>query len=104
MACITEATSGFPNANGHIPFENVNLAEVLGEHGRNTYAIGKWHRRRGRDEPRLLEAPMAAGSWLRALLRVPWGETNQWYPDLVYDNHPVAQPASPEEGYHCPST
>ena len=21
MACITEATSGFPNANGHIPFE-----------------------------------------------------------------------------------
>ena len=21
------------------------------------------------------------------------GETNQWYPDLVYDNHPVAQPA-----------
>ena len=28
------------------------------------------------------------------------GETNQWYPDLVYDNHPVAQPKSPEEGYH----
>ena len=28
------------------------------------------------------------------------GETSQWYPDLVYDNHPVPQPASPEEGYH----
>ena len=28
------------------------------------------------------------------------GETNQWYPDLVYDNHPVDQPALPEEGYH----
>ena len=27
-------------------------------------------------------------------------ETNQWYPDLVYDNHPVEQPRSPEEGYH----
>jgi arylsulfatase len=27
-------------------------------------------------------------------------ETNQWYPELVYDNHPVEQPASPEEGYH----
>ena len=27
-------------------------------------------------------------------------ETNQWYPDLVYDNHPVDQPASPEDGYH----
>jgi arylsulfatase len=27
-------------------------------------------------------------------------ETNQWYPDLVYDNHPVGQPALPSEGYH----
>ena len=27
-------------------------------------------------------------------------ETNQWYPDLVYDNHPVDQPKSPAEGYH----
>ena len=27
-------------------------------------------------------------------------ETNQWYPDLVYDNHPVDQPRTPEEGYH----
>jgi len=28
------------------------------------------------------------------------GETNQWYPDLVYDNHFVEQPYSPEDGYH----
>ena len=27
-------------------------------------------------------------------------ETNQWYPDLVYDNHPVDQPKLPAEGYH----
>ena len=27
-------------------------------------------------------------------------ETNQWYPELVYDNHPVDQPTTPEEGYH----
>src|SRR6201999_1599389 len=27
-------------------------------------------------------------------------ETNQWYPDLVYDNHPIEQPALPSEGYH----
>ncbi|HEV8191392.1 MAG TPA: sulfatase-like hydrolase/transferase [Ktedonobacterales bacterium] len=27
-------------------------------------------------------------------------ETNQWYPELVYDNHPVDQPKTPEEGYH----
>jgi arylsulfatase A-like enzyme len=28
------------------------------------------------------------------------GETNQWYPNLIYDNHPVSPPRSPEEGYH----
>ena len=28
------------------------------------------------------------------------GETNQWYPDLVQDNHAVDQPYPPEEGYH----
>jgi arylsulfatase len=27
-------------------------------------------------------------------------ETNQWYPDLVYDSHPVDPPSTPEEGYH----
>ena len=27
-------------------------------------------------------------------------ETNQWYPDLIDDNHPVEQPTLPEEGYH----
>ena len=27
-------------------------------------------------------------------------ETNQWYPDLTYDNHSVDQPQLPEEGYH----
>src|SRR5262245_18837414 len=28
------------------------------------------------------------------------GETNQWFPDLVEDNHYVDQPHSPEDGYH----
>jgi arylsulfatase len=28
------------------------------------------------------------------------GETNQWYPDLIYDNHPTEQPSWPEDGYH----
>ena len=28
------------------------------------------------------------------------GETNQWYPELIEDNHFVDQPYSPEDGYH----
>src|SRR6185295_2115564 len=28
------------------------------------------------------------------------GETNNWYPDLVEDNHFVDPPGTPEQGYH----
>ena len=28
------------------------------------------------------------------------GDTSQYYPDLVYDNHQVTPPRTPEEGYH----
>jgi arylsulfatase len=28
------------------------------------------------------------------------GETNQWYPELIEDNHFVEQPSRPEGGYH----
>ena len=28
------------------------------------------------------------------------GETNQWYPDLVEDNHFIEPPSTPEQGYH----
>jgi arylsulfatase A-like enzyme len=101
MACITEATSGFPNANGHIPFENANIAEVLGERGWNTYAVGKWHLC-AEDEMNLASSkrqwPLGRG--FERYYGFLGGETNQWYPDLIHDNHPVAPPATPEEGYH----
>lgn len=28
------------------------------------------------------------------------GETNNWYPDLVEDNHFIEAPATSEQGYH----
>ncbi len=101
MGCITEATSGFPNANGHIPFECANLAEVLVEHGWNTYHVGKWHLC-AEDEMNLASSkrqwPLGRG--FERYYGFLGGETNQWYPDLVYDNHPVSPPATPEQGYH----
>ena len=77
------------------------LSEILGEQGWNTYIVGKWHLTRT-DEMNLAstEAELADRPRVRAVLRVPGAETNQWYPDLVYDNHPVDQPQPPEEGYH----
>jgi hypothetical protein len=40
MACIAEASAGFPGFSARIPFENGTIAEVLNERGWNTYAIG----------------------------------------------------------------
>jgi arylsulfatase len=101
MACITEAASGFPNASGTVPPENGMLPEILGEAGWNTYMVGKWHLC-PTDEMNLAATrrnwPSGRGfeRWYGFL----GAETNQWYPDLVYDNHLVDQPTLPEDGYH----
>ena len=101
MACITEAATGFPNASGTIPPENGMVPEILVERGWNTYMVGKWHL--------CPEAEMNVASprrnWpvgrgFERFYGFLGAETNQWYPDLVYDNHPVDQPRSPQDGYH----
>src|SRR6266516_1329244 len=101
MACITEAAIGFPNASGTIPPENGMLPEILGEAGWNTYMVGKWHLC-----PTIeMNVASTRRNWPSGRGFERWygflgAETNQWYPDLVYDNHPVDQPKSPAEGYH----
>jgi arylsulfatase len=101
MASITEAASGYPSSNGHIPFECGTIAEVLGERGWNTYAVGKWHLT-PEDEMNLAsrKSQWPLGRGFERFYGFLGAETNQWYPDIVHDNHPVDQPASPEEGYH----
>jgi arylsulfatase A-like enzyme len=101
MACISEFATGYPSANGRIPFENALLPQVLVDNGYSAYALGKWHLTPDYDNH-------AAGS------RTQWplgrgferfygflgGETNQWYPLLIQDNQSVDQPYMPEQGYH----
>jgi arylsulfatase A-like enzyme len=101
MAAITELASGYPGYNGVIPFENGFLSEMLVGHGYNTFMVGKWHLTPSNQET-------AAGPYDRWPLARGFerfygflgGDTSQWYPDLVYDNHQVEPPATPEEGYH----
>ncbi len=101
MACITEGSVGYPGANGIIPFENGFLSEMLLQHGYNTYAVGKWHLTPA-------EQISAAGPYDRWPLGRGFeryygflgGDTSQYYPDLVYDNHQVEPPRTPEQGYH----
>jgi arylsulfatase A-like enzyme len=101
MACITEGASGFPNASGTIPPQNGMLSEILGEQGWNTYMVGKWHL------CPTVEMNLASTrrNWPTGRGFERWygflgAETSQWYPELIYDNHPVEQPRTPEEGYH----
>lgn len=101
MACITELATGYPGYNGIIPMENGMLSEILLEHGYSTFMIGKWHLTPSNQET-------AAGPYDRWPLGRGFqrfygflgGDTSQWYPDLVYDNHQVEPPKTPEEGYH----
>jgi arylsulfatase A-like enzyme len=101
MSCITEGSTGYPGSNGNIPFENGFLSEILLQHGYNTYAIGKWHLTPS-------DQISAAGPYDRWPLGRGFerfygflgGETHQYYPELVYDNHTVEAEKTPEEGYH----
>jgi arylsulfatase A-like enzyme len=101
MACITEAAIGFPNASGMIPPENGMLPEILGELGWNTYMTGKWHLC-PTDEMHLASTRRnwPTGRGFERFYGFLGAETNQWHPDLIYDNHPVDQPKQPEDGYH----
>jgi arylsulfatase len=101
MSCITEGSTGYPGGNGNIPFENGFLSEILLQKGYNTYALGKWHLTPS-------DQLSAAGPYDRWPLGRGFerfygflgGETHQYYPDLVYDNHTVKPEKTPAEGYH----
>ena len=100
-ACITEGANGFPGAHARIPDECATVGQVLQDNGWSTFWLGKNH-----NVPETDASPGAS--------RKQWpltkgfdryygfigGETNQWYPDLVEDNHFIDPPYHAEEGYH----
>ena len=101
MAGITEISTGYPGYDGIIPFENGFLSEILRDQGYATMAVGKWHLTPA-------EQTSAAGPYDRWPLGRGFdryygflgGDTHQYYPELVHDNHQVPPPRKPEEGYH----
>ena len=104
MAAITELASGYPGYpgyNGIIPFKNGFLSEMLLERGCNTFMVGKWHLTPSNQETAAglyTRWPLARG--FERLYGFLGGDTSQWYPDLVHDNHQVDPPTSPENGHH----
>jgi arylsulfatase A-like enzyme len=101
MARVTELAAGFPGYHGRIPRSAGFLSEYLRDAGWATWALGKWH----------LTPEEEAHA---AATRVRWplgrgfdrfygffaGETHQFAPALVSDNHQVEPPGRWQDGYH----
>ncbi|HMF84250.1 MAG TPA: arylsulfatase [Acidimicrobiia bacterium] len=101
MGFLTDIPTGFPGYNGRIPRSAGTLARILRDAGYNTFAVGKWHL-----APRWEQS--ASGPFQRWPLGLGFeryygflaGDTNQWTPELVCDNHFVDAPRGPGDGYH----
>ncbi len=101
MRSVSNFRTGFPHMLGHVSTRTATVAEVLRDQGYATFALGKWHL-----------APMeecsAAGphdQWPlgRGFDRFYGfldGETDQFHPELVCDNHIIEPPGGPDDGYH----
>lgn len=101
MASITETTDGYPGANGQIPAQCATIGQVLQQAGWSTFWIGKNHNVPEQD----VSSGGSKAQWPTQMgfdryYGFIGGETNQWYPDLVEDNHFIEAPYTPEEGYH----
>jgi arylsulfatase len=101
MARIVEFSSGFPGYDATIQPENGFLSEILVRNGYATYALGKWHLAPATEMS--LGAPRhhwPLGKGFERYYGFLAGETDQYHPDLIADNHQVEPPRTPEEGYH----
>ena len=101
MRAIANFNPGFPNMRGYITPHAATLAELLRDDGYATFAVGKWHL--CPMEQASVAGPFDHWPLQRGFNRFygfMQGETDQFYPELTYDNHPVDPPYGPKEGYH----
>ena len=101
MRSVTQFDPGYPNMRGAIPQNAATMAELLSDEDYATFAVGKWHLcpvdEMGQAGP-YDNWPLQRG--FNRYYGFLSGETDQFYPELVYDNHLIDPPRRPEEGYH----
>lgn len=96
---IAESASGYPGYHGMIPRSSGFLSRVLQQEGFATFMVGKWHLCSAVETSAagpFADWPLARG--FDRFYGFLGGETDQFDPDLVYDNHRVERPHT--DGYH----
>ncbi|MGQ0824522.1 MAG: arylsulfatase [Actinomycetota bacterium] len=101
MGLLPEVAVRFPGYHSRMPRSAATVARHLRDAGYSTYAVGKWHLA-PRDEWG------ASGPFDRWPLGMGFeryygflgGDTNQYTPELVCDNHSVEPSRSAADGYH----
>jgi arylsulfatase A-like enzyme len=101
MGRVIDLAMGFPGYDARIPKAAALLPAMLTPLGYAAYAVGKWHLTPEEEEhlgARRDHWPLSRGfeRWYGFFN----GETHQFVPALVHDNHYVNPPASYEDGYH----
>ena len=101
MRSVSNFTTGFPNQLGHISDDAGTIAEVLRAEGYVTFCTGKWHLASTNDTSAagpFDQWPLGRG--FDRFYGFLEGETDQFHPELVVDNHHIDPPGTPEKGYH----
>jgi len=101
MGRIVETATGFPGYDATVPKDSGFLSEILLRNAYATFAVGKWHLAPAGEMA--MGGPKdkwPLGRGFERFYGFLGGETDQYHPDLVYDNHQVDPPHSPGDGYH----
>ncbi|MGI9602976.1 MAG: sulfatase-like hydrolase/transferase [Acidimicrobiales bacterium] len=101
MGRITDLATGFPGYDATISRTNAFLPEMMVPRGWAAYGSGKWHLT-PRDQQHL-GADRTTWPLSRGFERYYGffdGETHQFAPSLLHDNHQVAPPGGHGDGYH----
>lgn len=101
VGCLANFDSGYPGYRGKISKAAGTLPEMLRPHGYRNYMVGKWH-----VTPLTETGPTGPfdgwplGRGFDRFYGFMDAETDQYSPELVRDNTPIAAPGTYETGYH----
>jgi arylsulfatase A-like enzyme len=101
MGRVVEIATGFPGYDATVPKDSGFLSEILLRNGYATFAVGKWHLAPAGEMA--MGGPKdkwPLGRGFERFYGFLGGETDQFHPDLTYDNHQIDPPRTPDEGYH----